>query len=209
MDKTDSLAKILWDYMRLGHKLKKADCILVLCSDDLRSADLAADLFLKGYSPLLIFSGKQGLRTKHWNKSEAEIFANQAIKKGVPKDKILLETKSSHTGENITFTRQLIEKKRLNPKSFILIQIPQTERRAYATFRKFWPEKEAIVTSINTTYKKEKALRGDILVTSLVNGLTKLIVYSKKEWLVNQIVPSKVLMAHNSLRKIGYGDKIE
>ncbi|MDO8452268.1 MAG: YdcF family protein [bacterium] len=209
MDNTDSLAKNLWDYMRLNHKLKKAGCILVLCGDDLRAAELGADLFLKSYAPLLIFSGKKGLRTKHWNKSEAEIFAKLAIDKGVPKDNILLEKESSNTGENIMFTRKLLENKELSPKSFIIIQIPQTERRAYATFLKLWPGKEAIVTSPNTTYKKEKTQRGDILITSLVNNLTKLIVYSKKGWLINQNIPAEVLESYNSLKRMGYGDKIE
>lgn len=43
-----------------------------------------------------------------WDRSEAEIFAEHAIAKGVPGDKIKLETKSTNIGENVKFTRELL-----------------------------------------------------------------------------------------------------
>ncbi len=52
---TISLAKKIWDYHHMGHKLKKSDCILVLGSHDLRVAERGAEIFLQGWAPLLIF----------------------------------------------------------------------------------------------------------------------------------------------------------
>ena len=41
MADVDALVQIIWDYMLVGHELQKADCIVVLCSHDVRVADYA------------------------------------------------------------------------------------------------------------------------------------------------------------------------
>ena len=66
---------------------------------------------------------------------------------GVPKASILIENRSTNTGENVLFTKQLLADRGLDPQSFILVQKPYMERRTYATFMKHWPEKRAVVTS--------------------------------------------------------------
>src|SRR5437763_10910467 len=118
-------AKKLWDYHHMNHTLQKSDCILVLGSHDLRVADRGAELYLQGLAPLLIFSGGLGNLTQHvWSEPEADQLARIAIKKGVPKEAVLVENRSSNTGENILFTQQLLKNKGLDPKSFIVVQKP-------------------------------------------------------------------------------------
>ncbi|GEM_PF-5166915 len=46
--KIKKLARRIWDYYHLNHKLKKADLILVLGSHDTRVAERGAKLFLVG-----------------------------------------------------------------------------------------------------------------------------------------------------------------
>jgi len=102
----------------MNHQLFRADTILVLCSHDKRVAERGAQLFHEGWAPLLIFSGGLGAITRSiWSEPEADQFAAIAIKMGVPEEKILIENKSSNTGENILFTRQLLEEKSLTPRS--------------------------------------------------------------------------------------------
>src|SRR3989338_4322703 len=124
----DRLAKILWNYHHLHHKLKKADGIFVLGSNDVRVADYGAKLFLEGYAPLIIFSGGMAhhndLLKTYWKKPEAEVFAERALKLGVPNDKIILEDKATNTGENVRFTKELLKKRKLNLTSFIVVQKP-------------------------------------------------------------------------------------
>ena len=75
-------ARKLWDYHHLNHIPEKADCILVLGSHDLRVADRGADLYLQGWSPILIFSGGLGNVTKGiWKDPEADKFARIALDK--------------------------------------------------------------------------------------------------------------------------------
>jgi uncharacterized SAM-binding protein YcdF (DUF218 family) len=139
-NETLELAKRLWDFHHTHHKLEKTDCILVLGSHDLRVAERAAQLFLEGWAPMIIFSGGLGNFTKEmWTETEADQFAAIAVSMGVPKESILVENKSTNTGENILFTQQLLAQKNLDPQSFILVQKPYMERRSYATFKKHWP----------------------------------------------------------------------
>ena len=106
MDDIDSLAKILWNQNVLNQKVEKADCIIALGNSDIRTAQKAADLYLKGYGDLLITTGGYGRLTKdHFTKPEAQIFADEAIALGVPEDKIIIEDSSTNTFDNIRFTK--------------------------------------------------------------------------------------------------------
>lgn len=44
----EKLVQILWDYLRMNHKLEKSDCIVVLGSHDTRVAKRGAEIFLEG-----------------------------------------------------------------------------------------------------------------------------------------------------------------
>src|SRR6185503_19496096 len=143
---TYALAKTLWDYHLMKHQIATADVILVLCSHDDRVAERAAQLFHEGWAPLLIFSGGHGSITRTlWNEPEAERLARIAISLNVPRERILIEANSTNTGENIEFTKRLLAERGLDPQKFIVVQKPYMERRAFATFRKLWPEKEIVV----------------------------------------------------------------
>src|SRR5437762_927659 len=99
----------VWRYHQLNHQLSKADAILVLCSHDKVVAERGARLFLEGWAPLLIFSGGLGSITRRlWREPEADQFARIAVAMGVPKEDILVENRSTNTGENILLTKQLL-----------------------------------------------------------------------------------------------------
>lgn len=84
--------QILWDYMKMNHKLKQSDCIIGLGSIDINVANVTSELYLNGYANKIIFSGGLGKITyKQWNETEAEKFEKIAIKKGVPRKNIYLE----------------------------------------------------------------------------------------------------------------------
>jgi uncharacterized SAM-binding protein YcdF (DUF218 family) len=147
-DEALDLAQILWDYHHLSGPLEKSDCIVGLGSYDLRVAERCADLYFDHWAPLIIFSGYLGNWTKPmWDRSEAEIFAEHAIERGVPADKIKLETKSTNIGENVRFTRELLQAHGLAVRSITMVSKPSTERRMFATCQKIWPEMRAFFTS--------------------------------------------------------------
>ena len=98
----DDWARTLWEYHHVGHALEKADSIIVLGSHDTRVAERGAELFLGGWAPFLLFSGHLGsLTSGMWARPEAEIFADVAVGMGVPRERVLVEARSTNTGENV------------------------------------------------------------------------------------------------------------
>lgn len=203
----DELAQIIWDYHRLGHALVRSDCMLVLCSHDPRVAVYSAELFLAGRAPLLVFSGNVGALTAGmYGQPEAEHFAKLAIDLGVPAGSILVENRATNTGENILFTRTLLQEQGHDPTSFILVQKPFMERRAFATFRKIWPEKDVIVTSPPiefVDYPTDEFPR-DRIIEIMVGDLDRIIRYPALGFQIEQAVPNNVLAAFEELIALGY-----
>jgi len=206
-----TLAEKIWHYHRMNHQLKRADAILVLGSHDKRVAERGAELFQAGWAPLLIFSGGLGAITKGmWSEPEADQFAAIAVAMGVPPEKILIENRSSNTGENILFTRELLAEKNLDPQLFILVQKPYMERRSFATFRKLWPEKEVIVTSPQVSFEEyletfsSRELSKDDVISIMVGDLQRIKVYAQKNYQIYQEIPQDVWSAYEELVKAGY-----
>lgn len=205
------LVETLWDYHRLNQQLVPADAILVLCSHDTIVARRGAELFLDGLAPLLIFSGGLGVITRHlWREPEADQFARIAIEMGVPAERILVENQSTNTGENVRFTRRMLAAKRLDPRSFIVVQKPYMERRSYATFRKFWPEKEIRVTSPQVSLDaylsrySNDSLTVDDVIGIMVGDLQRIRIYPERGFQIPQEIPDDVWRAYEQLVEAGY-----
>ena len=203
----DRLAKIIWDYHHVNQPLEKTDCLFVLGSNDIRVAEYASDLFLQGYAPLVVFSGGIGELTKNmFPRSEADIFAELAMKRGVPKENIIIENTSTNTGENISFTRELLKKRELNPASFILVQKPYMERRTFATFKKLWSEKAFTVTSppISFADYPTPELPKDLVINIMVGDLQRIKLYAEKGFQIPQEITPDVWQAFERLVELGY-----
>jgi uncharacterized SAM-binding protein YcdF (DUF218 family) len=208
---TYALAEILWNYHLMKHEIAPADAILVLCSHDERVAERAAQLFHEGWAPLVIFSGNNGSITRTlWNEPEAERFARIAIDLGVPRESILIETQSTNTGENIVFTKRLLAERGLDLQTFIVVQKPYMERRAFATFRKLWPEKEVVVTSPQVSFREyvdhyaNRALSAADVVGVMVGDLQRIKVYPDRGYQIAQDIPDEVWGAFEELVRAGY-----
>ncbi len=208
---TLALAKKLWQYHHMQHTLQKADCILVLGSHDFRVAERGAELYLQGWAPLLIFSGGLGNFTKEmWTESEADQFARIAISKGVPEKAILVENKSTNTGENILFTQQLLKEKQLNPQSFIVVQKPYMERRSYATFKQHWPDKEVMVTSPQISFEQYPTEEIPLkkVINIMVGDLERIKVYPEKGFQIYQEIPADIWLAWEKLVEKGFNQHL-
>ena len=210
-----ALAEKIWHYHQMKHQLEPADAILVLCSHDKKVAETGAQLFLEGWAPLLIFAGGLGSVTRGmWTEPEADQFAETAISLGVPSDRILIENRSTNTGENILFTKQLLAQKRIDPQQFILVQKPYMERRSFATFRKVWPEKEVIVTSPRVSFDEylggytNEALSKDDVISIMVGDLQRIKLYAERGFQIHQQVPPDVWSAYEELVKAGYDERL-
>jgi uncharacterized SAM-binding protein YcdF (DUF218 family) len=204
-------AERLWDYHHMNHVLERSDVIFVLCSHDTAVAERGAQLYLEGWAPLLVFSGGLGVITKNlWSEPEAELFASIARGMGVPDTAILVETRSTNTGENVRFTRELLAARGVEPRSLILVQKPYMERRAYATFRNYWPEPRVAVTSPQVSFEEylksysNSALTEDDVVGIMVGDLQRVRLYPEKGFQIPQEIPADVWAAYEELVRAGY-----
>ena len=209
-----SIEKI-WNYHQMRHELVHADALLVLCSHDVIVAEHGARLFLDGWAPLLIFSGGLGSITRRfWVEPEADQFARIAERAGVSHDRILIENRSTNTGENILLTQAMLAERGLDPASFIVVQKPYMERRSYATFRKLWPGKAVIVTSPPLSLDEyldkfsHESLSRDDVISIMIGDLQRIKLYPAKGFQIDQEIPPDVWNAFNELVGAGYDTRL-
>lgn len=205
MNKEKDLIQKIWNYMKLGNKLEKADAIIAFGSYDVQVGDHAAQLFLEGYAPVLVFSGGQSDSTKLWDRSEADTFLEAALQKGVARADVLVENKSSNSGENIAFTKKLLQEKGFDIKKAIIVHKPFMERRVYAALKKQWPELAIVVTSPELDFNYYKNLLGyDNAVGDLLGDLERIKKYPDLGFQIAQDIPDEIWNARCILRGLGY-----
>jgi len=205
MEKVDQYAKIIWDYMLMHQKLEKADVIFVLGSGDVRSAERAAEIYKEGYAPLIVCSGGNG-KGSDFTEPEANIFSRRIIEFGVPTEAVLLEPNSISTGDNIIFTKKLLETKNIFVKKIIPVSKPYVERRMFTAIRKQWPKVECIVASPQISYENyglNPKFREKFLST-MVGDLIRIKEYPKLGFQIEQDIPEDVWSAGQELIKLGY-----
>ena len=214
MKEVDSLVQILWNYMLVGHLLRKADCIVVLGSHDVRVADYAIDLYKRGFAEFLLFSGGVVQRNAalgvFWDTTEADHFARRALLAGVPSDRILIEECSTNTGENFQFSRQLLEARALDFQSFIMVQKPYMERRVLATAQALWPDKDYVVTSppISCADYLNGQLPRAAVIQHIVGDFQRIRVYGENGFQARQEIPAEVWAAFERLVALGYDERL-
>ncbi len=196
----------LWDYMQLKHELKPADCLFVMCSNDVRVAEHAAELYHQKLAPLIVFSGGEGRFTDGlFDKSEAETFAEIAHAVGVPSDAIMVETQSTNSGENVRFTEKLLKEGGKKCDSFILVQKPFMERRAIATFEKQWQSPYSHLQASSTASPFFEYINDDMPLMMVLNALLedfdRVKTYPEKGFQTEQVIPEHVESSYQALRK--------
>jgi uncharacterized SAM-binding protein YcdF (DUF218 family) len=206
------LVEKVWQYHQLHHELSRAEAIVALCSHDTVVAERAAQLWLEGWAPLLVFAGGLGVITRNfWSEPEADQFARIAVALGVPEDRILTENRSTNTGENVLFTRRMLEGRGLGHlRRFVVVQKPYMERRSFATFRKVWPEADVIVTSPPAALDEylercsHESFTADDVIGIMVGDLQRIRVYPEMGFQIPQEIPEDVWEAYEALVAAGY-----
>ena len=192
-------AKVLWNYHCIYDPLQKADVIVGFGSYDLRVAERAAQLYLEGLAPLLLFTGKGGSGTEGLFKSSAaEAFAAIAIERGVPEQSIIIEPDAANIGEKISFARQKLEPGAI---STIFVTKPQTQHRVQAAAARQWPEAKAIITAPLTAFEDHPTASYtiDMLVREMMGDLQRILEYPAKGFQIAQAVPLEVIEAYDYL----------
>lgn len=114
--------------------------------------------------------------------------------------------RSTNTGENILYSRELLEKMNISVKKVLLVQKPYMERRSFATLSKQWPSAECVVTSPQIPYDDyfTPELPKDDVINIMVGDLQRIREYPKRGFQIEQHIPDEVWNAFNELVELGY-----
>lgn len=211
MEKLDEYAKIIWDYMLMHQELNKVDAIIALGTNDIRVAERAFEIYKEGFASKIICTGgiahTNDILNTGWDKSEAEIYKDRLIELGVPLDYILVEDKAQNTGENARNVKKLLEENNLSWNNFIIVGKPWNERRAFATFRKQWPEVNICMSSPQMTYEEymnSEDVSKDVFLNVLVGDFQRIKLYPSMGFQIEQEIPANVWGAYEHLVNMGY-----
>ncbi|MFD0884117.1 YdcF family protein [Streptosporangium algeriense] len=201
----------LWDYHDMHHALRPADVGIGLGSHDLGVATHAADLYLQELFPLIVFTGANAPTTvSRFPRGEAVHYKEHAVERGVPEGAVLVEPRATNTGENFTYTRDLLAQHGITVTSAVLISRPYQQRRAYATCKKIWPEIEVICASLPLSLDDYVESIGavDRVINMLVGDTQRITEYAKKGFAVKQPYPDEVRAAFERLAEAGYTSRL-
>ncbi len=143
-------------------------------------------------------------------RGEAVHYQERALELGVPSTAVLVEPRARNTGENIRFSREVLEEAGIEVSSVLLISKPYEERRAYATARKLWPEVEIVSASTPMTLDEYVDSIGDarLVIDMLVGALQRLMIYPEQGFMISQPVPADVAEAYERLYQAGFTSRL-
>jgi len=207
-------ARRIFDYHRLNHCALPADLMVVLGSNDTRVAEFAAELYHLGLSEKLVVTGglahQNDLLATDWDRPEAEVFAEILRSRGVPRDKLMLETHALNTAENLALSRRVVEAAGLTPRNILIAVKPFMQRRVMATHAVVWPEMPAWVASWTGTFDDycNDMLPAAKITNIMVGDLQRIWVYAARGFSAPQQIPDDVKQAFHRLVELGFTEHL-
>ena len=207
--------QVIWDFLCLNEKPRKADVIVGFGNFNEDIPRRAAELYLQGYAPKILFTGGLGRNTVGLlPESEAARFARVAMSCGVPECDIIKEDKSTNTAENIHFTRNLLEELNVSHDHILGVHQPFMERRITAAMGVYWPEQSFSVTSPQVTIQeyleaaKTQGITENASISVIVGDFQRMKLYADKGWQIPQEIPESAWDAFYRLVELGYDKQL-
>ena len=222
-------AEIIWNYHKMNHDISKddfaaqTDGILVFGSSDISVADEAANLWMKiakdrldanMICPYLILSGgmgtgpHSGYNLMGWKRPEADIFSERVVsivKRNENPNyhenlQMFIENKGRNSGENVDFSKQIIDENNLKSEKLIIVQKPFMERRTYATFKHRWSSPDIRLHSSNISlleYPEKSKISLEEVIGIMVGDLQRIKLYAPPHgnFQITQDIPEDVWQA--------------
>ena len=207
--------QVIWDYLCLHQAPAKADVIVGFGNFNTDIARRAAELYLQGYAPKILFTGGLGRNTEGLlPEPEAVRFARVAMECGVPERDIILEDKSANTKENILFTRAKLEQLGLPHDRILGVHQPFMERRIAAAMGVYWPEQSFSVTCPQVTIPeylvraREQGISENASISVIVGDFQRIELYAQLGYQLPQEIPEEAWDAFHALVAMGYDKQL-
>ena len=205
-------AQIIWDYMRVGEPIEPADIMIAFGTNDMRVAEHAAGLMLANVAPYLICTGGiahvDDLLATGWKISEAEMFQQIALQKGVSTDKIILENQALNTGNNVRLSLQLARAHNLKFDRVLFVCKPYIERRVMTTAAIEWCDEPIKYSATSAPGNFAEYFSNELETIKhlhlMIGDLHRIAHYSGLGLQAPQEIPDEVVCAFNTLVELGF-----
>lgn len=201
-----SAVRRLFDFQRVETSLLPSEIIIGLGTHDLRVAERAAELYLAGYAPKILFTGGVGRNTGGlFGKSEAEAFAETAVQLGVPSKDVIIEPLAKNSGDNIRYSRKILQELGIEVGRAIFVQKPYMLLRVRATVRLFWPEVECLLTcpQLELTECSHDNFSFEDICHELVGDFQRVILYPAKGFQAAEPLSDSIIRDFNLCVRAG------
>lgn len=191
-----------WLAFRDPHTTVRYDAVIGFGHFDLSIPRQCGELVRQGAARRVIFTGGIGAGTADLGKPEADAFVAELAQDHPDLAReALIENRSTNTGENIGFTRELLQS--LDPslplgeaiRGVLLVATPCRQRRVWLTWQKLVPEVAAWNAPPLTDYESLAALyasKGEDIRRQLLGEFERIRDYPSRGWIADGEIPEDI-----------------
>ena len=193
--------ELLWKYLSVGELVEPCDIAFVLGRDDFSIPKRMVSVYNNGLAPVIIILGGRGRLTGSIEGSESQEFKKQLLAQGIPEEVILIEEKSTNTGENIIEGLKVIKENSLQPKRICLITHRPHTRRALAVASALNSSITWLPCPDECTVPGFTSDRLIEVAKELVGEVLRLEEYPKLGYFENQHIPQEIISAKSAIEE--------
>lgn len=187
------------------------DAVIGFGMFDLSLPRFCGELYARGCARHIVFTGGIGAGTGDLGGPEADVWRRTLALShpSIGDDVVVVENRSTNTGENVAFTAALLE--RAHPTltfgaglhRVIVVASPTRLRRVWLTLRRQQPRIVVARQLPETTMKDDMAIytgQGIDYRAHLAGELDRIVGYAVRGWILPEPLPDRVGAAHSTLR---------
>mgnify|MGYP001267608616 CR=1 FL=1 len=187
---------VVLDHLVLADRLEPASAIVAFGGRDPAVARHAAQLWLGGYAPLLVVSGGNPYGD---GRAEAVAFASIAHRAGVPPERVIIEPRARHTGDNVVFSLASLAERGHRVDRLLAVSWPPAARRCRETV--LWRGGGVGVVSAPAPGLRPGSVPTPRAVKAVLAQLWRLQHYGTHGFIGHQRLPEQVARAGVKLRE--------
>ena len=167
-EKYNNFLKNFTEFIFVNDVPKMADVIFVPGNGYPQMAEYAAKLWMQGYAPWVIPSGRYSVvlgkfvgvlahqeRYTGEYETEWDFLKDVLVKNGVDESAILKENQATYTYQNAIFSRKILDEKGIEVKNAIICCKEQHARRCKMYYELLFPEAEILVCPVDVGVNRE------------------------------------------------------
>ncbi|HWL14795.1 MAG TPA: YdcF family protein [Opitutus sp.] len=210
---TLAAARAVFAYLSATDPLPETpvDAVLGFGTFDLALAEYCGALFTAGRVGWIVFTGGFGAGTADLGRPEADAWRDAlfAAHPAIPRDRVIVENRSTNTAENVAFTAALLASQH-PPLAFgaglrtaLMVAAPSRLRRAKLTLQQRQPGVTAFRSLPAADFDREYTLhesKGIAFVPHLLGELDRITTYPARGWIAAEAIPPEIAAAHAVLQ---------